>query len=50
MISADQSLRSMLDEVDERYVGWHVRHETAVKRHEKSPLAVKVFRFVPSGR
>ena len=40
----------MLDVVDERYVGWHVRQETAVERHEKSPLAVEILRLVSSGR
>ena len=40
----------MLDEVEERYVGWHVRYGTAVKRHENFLLAVEVSRLVPSGR
>ena len=31
MITNNQRLRSMLDVVDECYVGGHVRHETAVK-------------------
>ena len=40
----------MLDEADERYDGWHVRHGTAVKRHEKFLLAGEVSRHVPSVR
>ena len=50
MIADDPCLRSTLDVVNERYVGWHVRYGTAVKRHEKFLLAVGVSRLVPSGR
>ena len=50
MIADDSSLRSLLDVVDERNVGLHVRQEIAAKWHDKSLLAVEISRLVSSGR